>query len=206
MSQWTVVASGPSGRNLTDENLVGRVICVNTSIKWQPLENVHYYFFRHGNEYRMFRDLLERGIKLVAFKRANPGQSWQPDLPRGKPIPWWLSHVEQLEWTTNGWDPHAPVPTQPPWKLGEYSQAIDPIGPSAVQYALNAGATSVHMYGLEGGWADKMSYDQKDKRAIHCSHYHKAILQACIDACPDVDFIHYGDPLFVLEGDNITHE
>jgi len=195
MNDWTIFASGPSGHDVPD-NLEGhRVVCVNTAITFTPLHLVDTYFFHARCYHWMIPDLLTRGIKLVSFHDT-------PGMRLGRNPPAWLPQVEVLRTTRDiGWAVDRDDPQVVKWELGQYSPAKDPCGPSAVQYALNSGAGTIHLRGMEGG--ERGPDGAVAKSHAWAARYHRAILQACVDACPNVEFIHYGDPLFRLEGENV---
>ena len=219
--RWTVVASGPSGKGLTAAELRGTVICVNNSIKWVDRSLMDVYFFRRGFHHEQFDDLIEKGVRLVAFRRRN-GLTWTPKMPmkdwmkiqrleqlgmlhtaREYGLPDWVQYVEQIkEEEIAGWSPFGHEPKVPKWEVGTYTKQIDPIGPSAIQYALNHGAGSIHIFGMEGGIRES---DGSLTQAMEQSaNYHWAAMQGCINACPTVEFVVYGDTLYQpLEGDNV---
>ena len=223
--RWTVVASGPSGKGLTAAELQGTVICVNNSIQW--VDRMDVYFFRRGFHHEQFDDLVAKGVRLVAFRRRK-GLMWTPKMPRNDwaqvqflqrdnelhrckelGLPDWIQHVEQIqESQISKWNPYAPVPKVPDWKLGTYSEQVDPIGPSAVQFALNNGATSLHIFGMEGG--DRQADGDLSPEMQQSANMHWAALQGCVNTCPDIEVVIYGETLYpAVEGPNVrmmTHQ
>ncbi len=118
----------------------------------------------------------------------------------------WIPHVEQIDedQIATKWDAYRNKPKVPVWELGTYTEQRDPIGPGAVQYALNAGATSLDLYGMDGGIREE---DGSLSEAMQTNaNYHWAILQGCVNTCPDVEFVVWGNPLYRLQGDNVHHE
>lgn len=75
-------------------------------------------------------------------------------------------------------------------------------GMVALQYALNHGATELHMVGMEGytGGVDYFS-GRKSNRFAHLltRDTYRNLYNRIIAALPDIQFIHYGKPLFGLK-------
>jgi len=233
-NHWTVIGSGPSGRDIPAKDLAGHVICINTSITWTPLECVTHYFFRKGRQHKMFADLVKRGIQLVAFRRGRDAK-WWPRQPAGQIAktrglerraerdehpqqierawrraealgsPRWVRHVEQLKRTIYpDWDPFDEPPGKLVWIPGTYTGSRDPAGPTCVQYACNHRADRIDLYGMEGGQREDDGTTAQHWQV--CADYHQVVIQACVDACPDTTFTQYGDPMFRLTGQNVKHK
>ena len=227
--KWTVIGSGPSGANLTAKDLDGHVACMSTSLERVPLECVTHYLYLDGRMAKMFPDLIRRGIQIVSFlpRQHHPYYVGQPakeafrthpfikqgkwDEAERRGAPTWIRKVEWLEATSylewdKEWDARKTVGTFNPfkWRIGTYTKLRDPIGPNCLQYALNNGATEVHIRGMEGG--ERESDGSMARLWQVCADYHQVAGQACVDACPDVKFYQYGDPMFLLTGQNVKHK
>ena len=62
----------------------------------------------------------------------------------------------------------------------------------------------LHMYGMDGGLREA---DGSVTEAFQiCANYHWAVLQGCVNTCSRVEFVVWGDPLYLLTGDNVRHE
>ena len=89
----------------------------------------------------------------------------------------------------------------PSWTPGSYTRAFDPVGPQAVQYACNHGALRIDLWGVEGGERGQDGLPASVAHALSVQ-YHRVVIQACVDACPDILFVQHGEPLFRLKGKN----
>lgn len=79
-----------------------------------------------------------------------------------------------------------------------------------LQYALNNGARTVHVVGLEG-YADKGHYfdggpDLTQKKGLAFTRDQIGpFVQSCVDACPEVQFTFYGELNYpIADGPNVT--
>ncbi len=195
MSTWAIIGSGPSGHDMP-ETVIGlgaeKVLCINGSIAWTPLAVVtHYLFFRY--EYRaLFPQMAMQGIKLLTF--YSPKQL-REGVPGGI-----VETVERLFPSKEG--PGIRRPRAMKWDRKTYPRVHDPVGPHAVLYAVLHGAKSVHLWGIDGGDRDEDGLPAVPGHAMS-AEYHRCIIQACADACPDVQIVQHGDPLFRLTGENV---
>ncbi len=100
------------------------------------------------------------------------------------------------------------------FKMGEYS-SCGLSGLMCIQYALNHGAKSVHIVGQEGyGKGDQYFHKEPwagtpeekithDKRQPLSASLLQPYIQGCIDVCPAVQFVVYGNLEYKLSGDNV---
>lgn len=96
---------------------------------------------------------------------------------------------------------------KPDWfKRGEWND-MSLSGLWCVQYAINSGATTIHMPGHEGYRGIATDYESG---LAHPNAATKTLgviqpgFQAMIDACPDVEFVFYGDLAYDVKGVNAT--
>lgn len=77
----------------------------------------------------------------------------------------------------------------------------------SVQYAINSGADTIHLPGHEGYRGSPTDYDDgkaHPNAAVKTYGVIQPGFQAMIDACPDVEFVFYGDLAFDVKGRNAT--
>ena len=80
-----------------------------------------------------------------------------------------------------------------------------------LQYALNHGAKSVHLVGMNGytgkrggDYFDEHEPDNKGrKRAMHTESIIQPFTQSAVDVCPDVGFVFYGQLNYSVAGQNV---
>jgi len=94
------------------------------------------------------------------------------------------------------------------WRRGSYIRSCS--GVVALQYAINHGATDIHMVGMEGYTAlegpqyfNGQPANNKSHRFAQMCHF--PLTQRIIAQCPDVSFTTYGRLTYDLFGDNVTH-
>ena len=102
---------------------------------------------------------------------------------------------------------------------GEYTDAGF-TGLFCLQYAINHGATHVAMVGMEGYRSEHGNpcnenfHDPKHRGRVcgrgtmgrrHTERIIGPFTQSCIDTCPDIRFIFYGNPTYKLSGFNLIH-
>ncbi len=100
------------------------------------------------------------------------------------------------------------------FKMGEYS-SCGLSGLMCIQYALNHGAKTVHIVGQEGYGKgdqyfhaepgagtqdDKLSHDKRERLTLSLL---QPYIQGCIDVCPAVQFVVYGNLEYKLSGENV---
>lgn len=76
-----------------------------------------------------------------------------------------------------------------------------------VQYALNGGATTLHLPGHDGYRGRPTDYDSGESHPIaHDTTFGiiQPAMQAMVDACPDVQFVFYGDLAYEVKGENVS--
>lgn len=91
------------------------------------------------------------------------------------------------------------------WVLGLYVPMCG--GGMALQWAINHGATEVHMVGMEGytGGADYFAGQAgTDDGPAYNKQVYVPFLQRVISQRPQVQFTVYGNPSYELQGDNVT--
>ncbi len=90
------------------------------------------------------------------------------------------------------------------WEPGLYCQAV--AGILALQYAVNHGATEVHMVGMEG-YTGGVDYFTGKRGAERGAKYFREAwaphTQRIVDKCPEIQFFVYGNPTYPLEGNNV---
>ncbi len=190
MNKWTVIGSGPSGHLLDMPDVRGRkVIAVNMAALHIPAEWIDYYLMREMWTHERIWSLYGSGVKMVSL-RAVPREI--KDLFDKQGWPAWARDIQFLK----------AVPlSDKGWERGTYSSFRDPIGPQAVQLAVNKGASHVALWGMEGGFVEA---DGSIKDAqVASAEYQREILQAVVTACPDVTFEMHGKLLYSLEGVNV---
>ena len=86
------------------------------------------------------------------------------------------------------------------WHRGQYMAG--PSGVLGLQYAVNNGATEVHLVGMEGytSNADYFTGMSSTPNDIQTIREFPALMQGIVDACPDIDFHIYGNPIYTLKG------
>ena len=184
MTAWTVVGSGPSGRGLDADDLVGRVLIVNTAGERVPLDLVDVYLFRpQWATFLPIEKARRADVHLVTFD--DPRILRNPNPPVGP---------GSVEFLTATWANPRRFHV-PPWRRGLYSPNWDPVGPVAVQYACNHGATSVEVFGFEGdpGASMMLAVQQRE-------------LQMVIEECPDVEFAFHGEMQYSIGAPNVRIE
>ena len=96
----------------------------------------------------------------------------------------------------------------PGWfKRGEWND-MGLSGLWSVQYAINSGATAIHLPGHEGYRGTATDYESgmaHPNAAMKTLGVIQPGFQAMIDACPDVQFVFYGDLAYDVRGSNVTH-
>lgn len=211
MSHWAVVGSGPSGKHIGERDLLApTVVVVNMAVEYIPPQWIDYHLFRHPRLHRFFDRLIEHDVKLLSFPDWHEKEKQKSE--RLTEPPEWIGKVGMLE-SRDEWlkDKNDRTIT---WERGTYSPYRDPIGPQAVQFCVNNGATLIECWGLEGGPWKFVEYDSRTQKVLTAKNrgreslmdaakYHRKIIQAVIDECPDVEFIFYGDLMYALEGDNV---
>ena len=88
---------------------------------------------------------------------------------------------------------------------GKYAHSC--AGCLALQWAVNHGATEVHMVGMEGytGGIDYFNGNQgNDKSARVTQSNYGPLVQRITETHPDVQFTAYGDLKYSLTGDNVS--
>lgn len=91
------------------------------------------------------------------------------------------------------------------WEHGMYCQSN--AGILALQWAVNHGATEVHMVGMEGytGGIDYFTGEKgNDKSAMYFRQTFWPHTQRIVDKCPDIQFITYGKMNYPLKGNNVS--
>ena len=195
MSTWCIVGSGPSGREIPDtpEGLgADNVLCINDSIAHVPIECCSVYFFYRYSFKALFPAMLKQGTKLIT-----------PHTPRqiNEQVPGGIAqHVERIWVGKEG--PGIRRPRAMVWDRKTYPRVHDPVGPHAALYAILQGASSVHLWGVDGGDRDADGLPAVPGHAMS-AEYHRCILQAAATACPDVRITQHGNPLFRLTGPNV---
>lgn len=91
------------------------------------------------------------------------------------------------------------------WTPGRYSQSSS--GCLALQWAVNHGATEVHMVGMEGytGGVDYFTGTKGSELGARWTHEsYGPLVQRIIETSPDIQFTMYGEPLYQLKAENLT--
>ena len=91
------------------------------------------------------------------------------------------------------------------YEPGRYAHSC--AGNLALQWAVNHGATEVHMVGMEGytGGIDYFNGNQgNDKSARVTQASFGPLTQRIVETHPNVQFTAYGDLKYPLEGDNVS--
>lgn len=91
-------------------------------------------------------------------------------------------------------DAEPPDPAEPLFVRGRYRN-LRLSGLYSLAFAVNNGAQRILMLGLEG---------YANHQAGKVTLIIKPVIQAIIDACPDVEFVFCGQPRYRLSGDNLT--
>lgn len=79
-----------------------------------------------------------------------------------------------------------------------------------LQYALNHGAKWVHLVGMEGYGEEPQHFQESHKHEEAMTNKWgttnviQPVTQSCIDACPDVQFVFYGQLNYEVSGDNVS--
>ncbi len=92
------------------------------------------------------------------------------------------------------------------WELGSYVPICG--GVLALQWALNHGASEIHLVGMEGyGGPEDVIYFNGGYGTNHSENYTKNIyaplLRTIVSGMPDVCFVIYGTPVYDLVGSNV---
>lgn len=93
------------------------------------------------------------------------------------------------------------------WEPGRYVFSVS--GAVGLQYAVNHGATEIHMVGMEGytGGADYFTGQIGHQGAkVFTTTSYAPLLRLIVSKCPGVQFITYGDLVYDLSGPNVTQE
>lgn len=199
--KWSVVASGPSGLDVPDCALLhSKVIVVNSAINRVNWDRVDYYLFRHPsvNDNKDLTPLLEKGIWLIS-------------VPAWIEAPDWRSAVEFIDCRDEFIKERGAKEIT--WKRGTYSPFTDPIGPQALQYAVNHGAEEVHCWGLEGGPFECVELKPASGQVspvssapvtnVGLTTYHRRIVHAVVRACPEVRFTFHGQLMYPMDFPNV---
>jgi hypothetical protein len=196
---WIVTGSAPSGREWT-RRLVRRYpdairIASNRAIEWYAEDGIDldYLFVFDFVACQKYADIAKRmqqdGTRCVTLKRKQPALA-QRNLdgfdefigpPRFKCNPGWFKRGEWNDMALSGL-----------W---------------CVQYAINSGATTLHLSGHDGYRGRPTDYDSGEAHPNAAAKTYGVIqpgFQAMIDACPDVQFAFYGDLAYDVKGVNAT--
>ena len=117
----------------------------------------------------------------------------------------------------DGFDEFLPGgPTQNRFLRGGYSAGLS--GLLCLEYVVNHGAKRIHLVGMNG-YAGRVGGDYfdghetpvntPDKRLRHTREIIEPFVQTVVDACPDVEFVFYGQLNYRVTGRNaqrITQE
>ncbi len=204
VKEWIVAGSSPSAEQWIGPALdavpKAKIITTNRGSKLFADRQPDVYFF--GDEYlddpeqfkehrETARKLKAKGARIVGLNRT------------GKVKAAW-----DIEWI----DEFLTVDVGPwsPWKFikGHYT-AVRLSGLFCLQYAINHGATSIHLVGMEGYGDDEHYFDDgavsrvaKDSQLTLKTI--QPFTQQLIDRCPDVDFRFYGELNYHIVAGNAT--
>lgn len=197
---WIVTGSSHSGRDwlrrLVELYPDAVTMATNRSIEWHaedgiPLDYLFIFDMVACQKYHeVAMQMKARGTRLVTLKRK------QPALAQRK---------------LDGFDEFlgdARFKCNPGWfAKGEWND-MGLSGLWSLQYAVNSGATTIHLPGHEGYRAAKTDYDNGEPHARGKELTFGQIepgMNAIVGACPDVQFVFYGDLAYDVRGTNVTH-
>lgn len=196
---WIVTGSSPSGREWT-RRLVRRYpdavrIASNRAIEWYAEDDIEldYLFVFDFVACQKYADVAKRmqqdGTRCVTLQRKQPALAQR---------------------NIDGFDEFIGPPRfkcNPGWfKRGEWND-MSLSGLWCVQYAINSGATTLHLPGHEGYRGRPSDYDTGE---AHPNAHDKTFgviepaFRAMVEACLDVHFVFYGDLAYEVNGPNVT--
>lgn len=94
------------------------------------------------------------------------------------------------------------------WEPGDYVNANS--GAVALQWAINHGATEIHLVGCEGyrgpghiDYCDGTASNKHNKQRSEKEYV--PLLKKIIKKCPEIKFFVYGNSTYKLKNENVTH-
>lgn len=204
-SRWMVLGSSPSAPEHCNTPEIDFTISSGDGI---ILRHPDYYFIME--ESALWRRVDERyeaqrnGTKIVLSQ-------YLVQLLRGKKYQDFLDRTHQKLFPYNElirFDPLSRPETWKTWRRGNYVAACS--GVLCLQFAVNHGATEIHMVGMEGyAPGDVSNYFTGAKcapRSVRlCSQVYHPLTQRIINKCVDINFYTYGYLVNVLQGKNVTY-
>ncbi len=174
--RWAVIGSGPSGVAVDPLSLEGRYILIAVARAGERTEWWDYW------------------IRIIRAKK-DVDQRVRVHCPDGSD-----EEIDSLHKVDYKYEEFV---------RGSYTGFCDPVGSVAVQWAINHGAKLVEVWGYEGyptrinhrGTRIMHDRDPSGQFAMQTMR-----LQACIDTCPDVQFLFHGQMHYELTGENFTND
>lgn len=172
--RWLILGSGPSAPDWYDKvrPLVDKVATCNAGIELCPQPDVYALceaatFPMYAEQYRKAR---ETGTRVITIDCVGPANKRDMD----EVLPVLGPDIFDME----------------TWEKGVYRNGVT-TGSILVQYAVNNGATEVHLVGFEGYHA-KTGPGQ----FVKTNNYQGPLFYRMAAVCPEVQFTFYGRPLY----------
>jgi hypothetical protein len=196
---WLVVGSGPSATTMMElarKHPYVQSITANAGIDLLP--DPDYYLIYETEAAKLFADYVpflrhKHGTSLVATKGMGKKKSLRSNLARLDP-----EYVIEVAITKSHGGVH--------YHRGRYT-AGSFTGSIMVQFALEHGARTVMIVGMEGYKGGKHdTFDGRSGNALHAQMtktIYGPMMQLMVNAWPEVEFVFFGKPNYAIAGDNV---